>query len=138
MSEHRPTPKRIALALLLAPALAPFYGAVFFAEPRDLIGLFASYPSALLLGLPGVCLLVRRRCLRIWPFILLGLVCALPALWVYAVRPELVREGATFTLGNAVILLASGALSGACFWLIGIAGETPVNLRSLFDQGPPG
>ncbi|MGH8444282.1 MAG: hypothetical protein ACREVL_03395 [Solimonas sp.] len=138
MSAHRPTPKRIAFALLLVPLLAPFYTAIFFAQPWNLVyGLLASYPSAIALGLPGTALLLHWQCLKSWHFALLGLLCAMPALLVYVMRPDITPVG-VFNAFNAAVLLGCGVLSGLCFWLVGVAGESPISWKTLLDHGPPG
>jgi len=125
--------RRLALAFTLTPLLPAFYPAIFLAEPWAIpAGLALAYPSALLFGLP-LGLLFKRMCWRKWwQFALGGAACALPSVVLYALigtPAHFQRFGSLPALG----LLFIGACSGAAFWLLGVAGETPVTLRSLFD-----
>lgn len=129
--------RRLALALLLTPLLAPFYSAILFERPWDLpYGLIATYAGALLLGLPGSCWLLRHRRKGVGAFAMLGAVCSLPGMLLYSQWP-----GPThlqqFGFDNAAVILGWSIGSGVAFWLIGIAGDAPLTLRSLFDLGPP-
>ncbi len=132
-----PSLRRILFALLFTPLLPPFYATLFFAEPWSLpIGLMLTYPSAWLLGLPIVLLLRRMQRLDWWALALAGAVCSLPALllyWWINTPPHL----EVFSVLNAFELLGWGAFSGLCFWLLGIAGDSSVSLRTLLDIGPP-
>ena len=129
---------RIVLAFFLSPLLAPFYGALFFAQPWALpIGLLITYPSAILFGIPSFLLLRRHRAGRQWwAFAAWGALCSIPALIVYAVCKE-VPHLESYTLLNAAALVGWGTFSGLCFWLLGVAGDSPLRWRDVLDMGPP-
>jgi peptidoglycan/LPS O-acetylase OafA/YrhL len=128
---------RLALALALTPVLAPFYSAILFERPWDIpYGLIATYTGALLFGLPGAWWLLRRRRKGIGAFAILGALSSLPGMLLYAQFPGTTHLQ-PFGLDNAAVILAWGTVSGIAFWLIGIAGDAPLTLRSLFDVGPP-
>jgi hypothetical protein len=127
---------RLCLAFVLTPLLPPFYGALFFAQPWALpIGLIVTYPSALVFGLPSFLLWVRRF-RQWWVFAVWGAACSLPALITYAVRQDVLHLE-SFSLTNGAIVLGWGAFAGLCFWLLGIAGDSPLRWRDVLDMGPP-
>jgi hypothetical protein len=129
---------RIVLAFCFSPLLAPFYGAFLFAQPWALpIGLLITYPSAIVFGIPSFLLLRRRSVGRQWwAFAAWGALCSTPALIVYAVCKE-VPHLESFTPLNGLALVAWGTFSGLCFWLLGVAGDSPVRWRDVLDMGPP-
>ena len=132
-----PSRGRLLLAFAVTPFLPGFYGALLFGQPWAFpIGLAVAYPTALLLGAPVVLLMCRARQLQWWTFVGAGIVCALPALLGYAWLRE-VPHLQSYDLLNGLIVLAWGAFAGACFWLIGVAGDTPLRVRDIFDAGPP-
>jgi hypothetical protein len=129
--------RRLLLAFAITPFLPGFYGALLFGQPWALpIGVATAYPSAIVFGVPLLIFLRSRQCIQWWAFVLAGMVCAVPALVVYAYLGD-VPHLQPFDVVNALALLAWGAFSGACFWLLGIAGDSPLRLRDLFDVGPP-
>jgi hypothetical protein len=117
--------------------LAGFYPAIFLAEPSLMpMGLVLAYTSAALFGLPLVVLFDRRCWRRWWHYCTGGAVCGLPAVALYALlrKPEHVQ--AFGLLPATGVMLCAGA-AGIMFWMLGVAGDTPVSLRSLFDPLPP-
>jgi hypothetical protein len=129
---------RLVLAFCVTPFLPGFYGALLFAQPWALpIGLAVAYPSALAIGVPLIMIMRRRAWLSWWCFVIAGALCALPALIAYAYVGD-VPHLDSFNLPGAALVVASGAFTGACFWLLGVAGESPVRVRDLFNVGPPG
>ena len=128
--------QRIAFAFAFTPLLAPFYAAVLFGHPWALpIGLALSYPTALLIGVPIVALLMRRRWTSWWVFVATGIFCAVPIVVAYACFPGAVPEVEAFNVLNGVSVIAWGAFSGFCFWLLGVAGDSPVTLRTILTAG---
>jgi hypothetical protein len=129
---------RIVLAFFLSPLLAPFYGALFFAQPWALpIGLAITYPSAVLFGIPSFLALRRSSAGRQWwAFAAWGALCSTPALMAYAVCED-VPHLESFTLLNGAAVVGWGAFSGLCFWLLGVAGDSPLRWRDILDMGPP-
>jgi hypothetical protein len=128
---------RLLLAFGVTPFLPAFYGALLFGEPWALpFGVAAAYPSALVIGWPLVTIARRFGYRQWWAYTGIGAVCALTVLIVYAALGSMPHLPA-FGFANAMLVLAWGIFSGACFWLIGIAGETPLRVRDLFDVGPP-
>jgi len=129
--------KRLFTAFALTPLLAGFYPAIFLAEPSIMpITLVLAYVSAALLGIPLVALYAYHRIRDWWLYGLGGAACALPTVILYAFvgTPEHLQPfGTQPVLG----VLLWGASSGVVFWMVGIAGDSPVNLRSLFDPLPP-
>jgi hypothetical protein len=96
------------------------------------IGLGISYVSAVLFGIPLVLYFNRRGQRRWGMYIIGGAVCSLPTVLLYSmVSPpdHLLPFGPIPVLG----LLLWGASSGIVFWMIGIAGSTSFDLRSVFD-----
>ena len=126
---------RVLLGFALTPMLPAFYAALFFAQPWAFaIGVSLSYPVALLLGLPLYVVLRRRKQLGWQPLTLVGMVCALPVVvlyWIVGTPPHL----EPFGLVNALCLEAWGAFSGLCFWLLAVAGSSPLTVRVLFGLG---
>jgi len=125
--------KRLFNAFTLTPMLAGFYPAIFLAEPMVLpLGLVLSYVSAALFGLPLVVFFDRRGVREWWMYVAGGALCSVPTVALYALAPlpdYLLPFGPIPVLG----LLFWGASSGLVFWMIGIAGDSPVSLRTLFD-----
>jgi hypothetical protein len=127
---------RIAFAFAFTPLLAPFYAAVLFGRPWALpIGLALSYPTALLIGVPIVALLLRRRWTGWWAFVATGIFCTVPVVVAYAWVPGALAEVEAFSMLNGAIVIAWGAFSGFCFWLLGVAGDSPVTLRTILTAG---
>ena len=128
---------RLLIAFSVTPFLPAFYGALLFGQPWALpFGVAAAYPAALVIGLPLVTVARKFDYRQWWAFVAIGLICALPVLIVYAGLPSMPNLP-PFDLANGLLVLAWGVFSGACFWLIGIAGDTPLRVRDLFDVGPP-
>jgi hypothetical protein len=136
LSIRKLEPRRLLTAFALTPLLSGFYPAIFLAEPMTMpIGLVVAYASALLFGLPLLLMFDRRQWRTWWHFTIGGAICAVPAMMVYGIvgTPEhLPRFGPL----AASAVLGWGASSGMVFWLLGIAGDTPVSWRSLFDTIP--
>jgi hypothetical protein len=127
--------RRITFALLVTPLLAPFYAAILFGHPWVLpIGLMLSYPSALLIGAPTLVLLIRNRWAGWCQCAAAGMLCSVPAIALYSRWSELPQVD-PFSAGNAATLLAWGAFSGLCFWLLGISGDSPVTIRTILTGG---
>jgi hypothetical protein len=125
--------KRLLTAFALTPLLAGFYPAVFLAEPSIMpVGLLLAYASTLLFGIPLVIYFDRRGVREWWMYIAGGTACSLPTILLYALAPlpeYLLPFGPVPVLG----LLFWGGFSGIVFWMIGIAGDSAVSLRTLFD-----
>ncbi len=143
MIDSTSTPKppsqlsRLLLAFGVTPFLPAFYGALLFGQPWALpFGAAAAYPAALVVGWPLVTVARNFGYRQWWAFVAIGLICALPVLIAYS-ELRFVPNLPPFDVANAMLVLAWGAFSGACFWLIGIAGDTPLRLRDIFDVGPP-
>lgn len=125
--------KRLFTAFALTPLLAGFYPALFLAEPSIMpIGLVLAYASTVLFGVPLVWYFDRRNVREWWMYIAGGTACSLPTVLLYAVAP-LPEHLQPFGAGPALGLLFWGGSSGIVFWMIGIAGESAVSLRTLFD-----
>jgi hypothetical protein len=135
-----PTPTRVPLerrrlvtAFALTPLLAGFYPAVFMAEPAVMpLGLLLAYVSTVLFGIPLVFYFDRRGIREWWMYIAGGTACSLPTILLYALAP-LPQYLLPFGFVPVVGLLLWGASSGIVFWMIGIAGDSAVSLRTLFD-----
>src|SRR5262249_27072807 len=125
--------RRLVTAFALTPLLAGFYPAIFLAEPAVMpLGLLLSYASTVIFGIPLVLYFDRPGGRHWWMYVAGGGACALPTVVLYAVAPlptYLLPFGVLPVLG----LLLWGASSGVVFWMIGIAGDSAVSLRSLFD-----
>jgi hypothetical protein len=124
---------RLLTAFALTPLLAGFYPAIFLAEPSIMpLGLLLAYASTVLFGIPLVIYFNRRNVREWWMYIAGGTACSLPTVALYALAPlpdHLQPFGPMPVLG----LLFWGGSSGIVFWMIGIAGDSAVSLRSLFD-----
>ncbi len=96
------------------------------------LGLLVAYVSALLLGIPLVFYFDRRRHREWWIYTAGGATCALPSIVLYALAP-LPAYLVPFGLIPVIDLLLWGGSSGLVFWMIGVAGESPVSLKTLFD-----
>ena len=128
---------RILLAFAVTPFLPGFYGALLFGQPWAFpVGLAVAYPIVLLIGAPLLWLMRRANRLQWWAFVTAGIACTLPVVVGYAWMDD-VPHLESFSALNALIVLAWGAFSGACFWLIGVAGDSPLRIRDIFDAGPP-
>ncbi|MBL6752284.1 MAG: hypothetical protein ISP90_17330 [Nevskia sp.] len=128
--------QRLLLAFALVPMLPAFYAALLFAQPWALpAGLLLGYAGALLPGLPLLLVLRRRSWLRWWHFALAGGLCALPAIALYR-RVGTPPHLEAFSALNAAYLAAWGGFAGLCFWLLAVAGESLVSLRTLFGFEP--
>ena len=125
--------RRLLTAFALTPLLAGFYPALFMAEPSIMpLGLLLAYVSTVLFGIPLVIYFDRRHLREWWMYLAGGTACSLPTVLLYALAPlpdHLLPFGPIPVLG----LLFWGASSGIVFWMIGIAGDSPVSLRTLFD-----
>jgi hypothetical protein len=130
--------KRLFTAFTLTPLLAGFYPAIFLAEPSVMpIGLVLAYASAAAFGIPLVLFFFVRRAVRDWwQYAIGGAICALPAVILYALvkTPDHLMP---FGVVPGIEVLLWGGSSGLVFWMLGIAGDSPVSLRSLFDPAPP-
>jgi hypothetical protein len=125
--------KRLFTAFALTPLLAGFYPAIFLGEPSImLIGLLLAYASTVLFGIPLVMYFDRRSVREWWMYIAGGTACSLPTVLLYALAP-LPDHLQPFGPVPVLALLFWGGSSGIVFWMIGIAGDSPVNLRTLFD-----
>lgn len=124
--------QRVLLGFAVAPALPAFYAALFFAQPWAFpYGIALAYPSALLLGLPIFLVLRRQQRLGWWQLGLTGMVCAAPAIIAYrhvGTPPHL----EPFEWLAALYLMAWGGFAGLSFWLLSVAGKSPVTARMLF------
>lgn len=129
--------KRLLTAFALTPLLAGFYPALFLAEPAIMpLGLGLAYGSTLLFGIPLVIFFDRRDVREWWMYIAGGTACSLPTIALYAFAPlpdHLAPFGPVPVLG----VLFWGGASGIVFWMIGVAGDSAVSLKSLFDPLAP-
>jgi hypothetical protein len=125
--------RRLVTAFLLTPLLAGFYPALLLAEPIVMpISMVLSYGSTVLFGIPLVLLVHRRGVRQWWVYLLGGVACSLPTVALYALAP-LPEYLMPFGPMPALAVIFWGASSGGVFWMIGVAGDTPVRLRTLFD-----
>jgi hypothetical protein len=125
--------KRLFTAFALTPLLAGFYPAIFLAEPSVMpIGLVLAYASTVLFGVPLVLYFDRRGVREWWMYIAGGTACSLPTVLLYAFAP-LPDHLQPFGTVPVLALLLWGGSSGIVFWMIGIAGDSAVSLRTLFD-----
>jgi hypothetical protein len=139
MPESTPLPaspiSRVLLGFVLAPLLPAFYAALFFAQPWAFpIGLCLSYPAALVFGVPLFFGFRRMAWLAWWQMSLCGMISAVPLVllyWQLGAPPHL----GAFDPLNAVVLEGWGGFTGLSFWLLAIAGTTPVNFRVLLGLG---
>lgn len=124
--------QRVVLGFALAPMLPAFYATLFFAQPWAFpYGIVLAYPSALLIGLPLYLLLRKRERLGWWQLALVGMVCAVPSILAYhhvGTPPHL----EPFEWLSAFYLEAWGGFTGLGFWLLAVAGNSPVTARVLF------
>ena len=131
----QPSARRVLLGFALAPLLPGFYATMFFAQPWAFpIGLAMSYPSALLFGLPLYLMGRRHGRTHWWACVIGGLISAAPAMVLYRIigtPPHL----EAFDLLNGLGVLLWGGFTGICFWLLALAGRTPLDLRSFFGVG---
>ena len=124
--------RRVVLGFALTPMLPAFYATLFFAQPWAFpYGIALAYPAALLLGLPLYLGLRRRQRLGWWQLALAGMICAVPAVlaYRYAGTPPHLEP---FDWLAALYLEAWGAFAGLSFWLLAVAGNTPVTARTMF------
>lgn len=125
--------KRLFTAFALTPLLAGFYPAIFLAEPSLMpIGLVLAYASTALFGIPLVAYFDHRNVREWYMYIAGGTACSLPTVLLYAFAP-LPEHLQPFGAFPVVGVLVWGASSGIVFWMIGIAGDSAVSFRSLFD-----
>jgi hypothetical protein len=124
---------RLVTAFALTPLLSGFYPPIFLAAPEMMpMSLVLAYASTVLFGLPLVIYFNRRGVREWWMYVAGGMACAVPTIILYALAPlpsYLLPFGWVPVLG----LLFWGASSGIVFWMIGIAGDSAVSLRTLFD-----
>jgi hypothetical protein len=126
--------KRLFTAFCLTPLLAGFYPAIFLAEPSlMLVGLVLAYVSTAVFGIPLVAYFDHRGVREWYMYILGGTACSLPTVLLYAFVAPLPDHLQPFGVVPVLGVLVWGASSGIVFWMIGIAGDSPVSLRSLFD-----
>ncbi len=125
--------KRLFTAFALTHMLAGFYPAIFLAEPSPMpIGLTLSYASTVLFGVPLVIYFDRRGVRQWWMYIAGGTACSLPTVLLYAFAP-LPEHLKPFGPLPVLALLLWGGSSGILFWMIGVAGDSSVSLRTSFD-----
>jgi|SRR5581483_156226 len=125
--------RRLFTAFALTPLLAGFYPAIFLAEPAVMpLGLVVAYVSTIILGIPLVFYFDRRRIREWWMYVAGGAACSLPSVLLYALAP-LPSYLVPFGLYPVLGLLLWGGSAGIVFWMIGIAGDSAVSLRTLFD-----
>jgi hypothetical protein len=125
--------RRLVTAFLLTPLLAGFYPALMLAEPVVMpISMVLSYGSAFVFGIPLMLICHRCGVRQWWIYLLGGIGCSLPTVVLYALAP-LPEYLMPFGLMPALAVVFWGASSGGVFWMIGVAGDTPVRLRTLFD-----
>ena len=125
--------KRLFTAFCLTPMLAGFYPAIFLAEPSLMpVGLLLAYASTAVFGIPLVAYFDRRGVREWYMYIAGGTACSLLTVLLYAFAP-LPDHLQPFGTVPALGVLLWGASSGIVFWMIGIAGDSAVSLRSLFD-----
>jgi hypothetical protein len=126
------TTQRALLGFALSPMLPAFYATLFFAQPWAFpYGILLAYPSALLIGLPLYLVLRRHQRLGWWQLCLVGMVCAAPSVIAYrhiGTPPHL----EPFEWLSALYLEAWGGFAGLGFWLLSVAGSSPVTVRVLF------
>ena len=125
--------KRLFTAFCLTPLLAGFYPAIFMAEPSLMpIGLVLAYASTVVFGIPLVAYFDRRGVRQWYLYIAGGTACSVPTVFLYALAP-LPEHLQPFGAMPVLSVLLWGGTSGIVFWMIGIAGDSAVSLRSLFD-----
>ena len=126
--------KRLFTAFALTPLLSGFYPAIFLAEPSlMLIGLVLAYGSTVLFGIPLVAYFDRQGVRDWYMYVVGGTACSLPTVLLYAFLPTLPDHLSPFGTVPVLGVLLWGGSSGIVFWMIGIAGDSAVGLRSLFD-----
>lgn len=96
------------------------------------IGLVLAYASTVLFGIPLVAYFDHRGVREWCMYIVGGSACSIPTVLLYAFAP-LPDHLQPFGAIPAVGVLLWGASSGIVFWMIGVAGDSAVSLRSLFD-----
>jgi hypothetical protein len=125
--------RRLVMAFALTPLLSGFYPAILLAAPEMMpMSLVLAYASTVLFGLPLVVYFNRRSVREWWMYVAGGMACAVPTVILYALAP-LPSYLLPFGLVPVLGLLFWGASSGIVFWMIGIAGDSAVSLRTLFD-----
>jgi len=126
--------RRLFTAFCLTPLLAGFYPAIFLAEPSlMLVGLVLAYVSTAVFGIPLVAYFDHRGVRDWYMYILGGAACSLPTVVLYAFAAPLPDHLQPFGVVPVLGVLVWGASSGIVFWMIGIAGDSAVSLRTLFD-----
>jgi hypothetical protein len=126
--------KRLFTAFALTPLLSGFYPAIFLAEPSLMpIGLVLAYGSTVLFGIPLVAYFDRQSVRDWYMYVVGGTACSLPTVLLYAFLPTLPEHLSPFGTVPVLGVLVWGGSSGIVFWMIGIAGDSAVSLRSLFD-----
>ena len=97
-----------------------------------LVGLVVAYASTVVFGIPLVAYFDHRGVREWYMYVVGGTACSVPTVLLYAFAPlpdHLQAFGVVPVLG----VLLWGASSGIVFWMIGIAGDSAVSLRTLFD-----
>ena len=126
--------RRLFTAFCLTPLLAGFYPAIFLAEPSlMLVGLVLAYVSTAVFGIPLVAYFDHRGVREWYMYILGGTACSVPTVLLYAFAEPLPDHLQPFGVVPVLGVLIWGASSGIVFWMIGIAGDSAVSLRTLFD-----
>ena len=126
--------RRLVTALALTPLLSGFYPAIFLATPEMMpVSLVLAYASTVLFGLPLVLYFNRRSVREWWMYVAGGMACAVPTIILYALLAPLPSYVLPFGVVPVLGLLSWGAFSGIVFWMIGVAGDSAVSLRTLFD-----
>ena len=134
VSPHGPLDrKRLFTAFTLTPLLAGFYPAILMAEPSVMpFSLLLAYASTVLFGIPLVIYFDRRGVRDWWMYIAGGSACSVPTMILYALAP-LPDYLQPFGPMPVLELLMWGGSSGIVFWMIGVAGDSAVSFKTLFD-----
>ena len=127
---------RLMLAFAITPLVPAFYGAFFFAQPWDIAVLMPyAYLAELFVGLPLALWYRHRRQRGPLYYGLGGFICSLPLLLTYewiGVPPHF----APFDWIAASTVGGGGVVTGFAFWLLAVAGESPIRWRDLIDPHP--
>src|SRR5262249_23311237 len=102
-----------------------------------LVGLVLAFATAVVCGIPMALVFYWRNITQWWMYVLGGAACSVPTVVLYAIvgtPAHLVPFGVVPVFGA----LSWGAFAGMVFWMIGVAGESPVTLTTLFDPVDPG
>jgi hypothetical protein len=72
----------------------------------------------------------RKTKVESWHCAALGMLCSAPAI-VAEARATIPPNVAAYSSANAEIVITWGAFSGFCFWLLDVAGDFPLTLRTI-------